>query len=192
MHFINSCRKKIQLKSAYIPNSHFCFAFLRINFSSCKEKWFEQLKCEDKQNVVGQVMAPEKNVCLFILQLRCLQAHLSCHEVLLLESLSEEMNREEAVLYPGKRTGNYDPGSVMASRPRWGYYIYCNLCPNLCSETRRVVSPCAVWSFRGCVAAELADRRGILMPVLLLPKMKTRLLQQRREIFFSVWYEYHT
>jgi len=64
MHFVKSCRKNVQLKCVSTCSSHFCFIFLHINFGSCKEMWFEQLKDEDKRSVVGQVMAPEQSVCL--------------------------------------------------------------------------------------------------------------------------------
>lgn len=192
MCFIKSCRKKIQLKCAYIHSSHFCFAFLHMNFSSCEKKmvWtaevWGQVECGRSGDGTRKECLPAHTLVTMFTD----TSILSWSFAVRVTEWRNEQRRGSSI----SRECDWElwPWLIMASCPKWGYYIYCNSCPNLCSETRRVVAPCAVWSFGALVAAELADRHGILMPVLLLPKMKTRLLQQCRKIFFSVWYEYHT
>lgn len=69
--------------------------------------------------------------------------------------VSKETNRERAVLYAEKGTGNW-PWLYHGFLYKTGLLHFLQLCPNLCLETRAVGAHWAVWSLRGLVAAELA------------------------------------
>lgn len=133
--FCKCCRKNIQLKCASRHSFCFCYAYLRINFGSSKEKGFEQLKVEGKQSVVGQVMAAGRNICLLVNQLQWLQAHLFCNAVLLLLDIVSR----KVVLPAGKGT-DLCPWLYHGFLYKIGLLHYLKLCPDFCLDIRTVVA----------------------------------------------------